>query len=87
MAIAAGTTAYSARIIKDVVDEIFIARNLNLLVPLSMTIIGLSLAKVSPATREVVMSRIGNRIAENQRRVTSSAEIRRRPSPLNPRAA
>ena len=71
MAIAAGTTAYSARIIKDVVDEIFIARNLNLLVPLSLTIIGLSLAKgFASYFQEVVMSRIGNRIvAENQRRV------------------
>src|SRR6185369_14895049 len=71
MAIAAGATAYSARIIKDVVDEIFIARNLAMLVPLSLAIIGLSLAKgFASYFQEVVMSRIGNRIvAENQRRL------------------
>src|SRR5262245_4571828 len=45
MAITAGATAFSARIIKDVVDEIFIARNLEMLVPLSLAIIGLSLSK------------------------------------------
>ena len=71
MVITAGTTAYSARIIKDVVDEIFIARNLNMLMPLSLAIIGLSLAKgFASYFQEVVMGRIGNRIvAENQRRV------------------
>jgi ATP-binding cassette subfamily B protein len=71
MVITAGTTAYSARIIKDVVDEIFIARNLSMLVPLSMAIIGLSLTKgFASYFQEVVMGRIGNRIvAENQRRV------------------
>ncbi len=71
MGIAAASTASSARIIKDVVDEIFIAHNLNMLVPLSLAIIGLSLTKgFSTYFQEVVLGRLGNRIvAENQRRV------------------
>ena len=90
MVVTAGTTAYSAQIIKYVVDEIFIARNLNMLVPLSLAIIGLSLAKgFASYFQEVVMSRIGNRIvAENQRRLyDSSAQVRRRPVHRSPRAA
>ena len=71
MTVAAVTTAYSARIIKDVVDEIFIARNLKMLVPLSLAIMGLSLAKgFANYFQEVVLGRLGSRIvAENQRRV------------------
>jgi ATP-binding cassette subfamily B protein len=71
MAVAAAATALSARIIKDVVDEIFIARYLPMLVPLSLAIIGLSLAKgFASYFQEVVLGRLGNRIvAENQRRL------------------
>ena len=71
MGVAAATTAYSAVIIKYVVDEIFIAHNLPMLVPLSLAIMGLSLGKgFANYFQEVVLGRLGNRIvAENQRRV------------------
>jgi ATP-binding cassette subfamily B protein len=71
MGVAAAATTLSATIIKYVVDEIFVAHNLNMLVPLSMGIIALSLTKGFAAySQEVVLSRLGNRIvAENQRRV------------------
>src|SRR5207244_3453086 len=71
MAITAGATAYSALIIKDVVDNIFVGHNLTMLVPLSLAIMVISLAKgFSSYFQEVVLGRIGNRIvAENQRRI------------------
>ena len=71
MGIAAASTAFSARIIKDVVDEIFIAHNLNMLVPLSLAIIALSLTKgFATYFQETILGRLGNRIvAENQRRI------------------
>jgi len=71
MAIAAASTAYSANIIKYVVDEIFVAHKIEMLLPLAFTIIGLSVTKgFATYFQEVVLGRIGNRIvAENQRRV------------------
>ncbi len=74
MAIAAGATALSATIIKYVVDEIFIAHNLNMLVPLSMGIVALSFTKgFASYFQEVVLGRLGNRIvAENQGRVPAT---------------
>src|SRR5258708_6300273 len=71
MGVAAIATALSATIIKYVIDEIFVARNLGMLLPLSLGIMALSLAKgFASYFQEVVLGRLGNRIvAENQRRV------------------
>ena len=71
MVVVASTTALSAYLMKFVVDEIFIAHNMALLVPLSLAIIGISLAKgLGAYGQEVALGRIGNRVvADNQRRV------------------
>ncbi len=65
------TTALSAWIMKLVVDEIFVKRVGEMLVPLSMAVIALSTSKgLATYGQEVLMGKIGNRIvAETQSRV------------------
>jgi len=73
LVVVSGTTAASAWLMKHVVDEIFIRRDVAMLLPLSLAIILLSTTKgFATYGQEVMMGRIGNRIvAEYQSRVYS----------------
>jgi ATP-binding cassette subfamily B protein len=68
MFIVAGTTAFSAWLMKDVVNLIFVDRAAGALVWLPAVVIGIFTAKgVSSYFQEVMLARIGNRmVAETQ---------------------
>src|SRR5215216_3955895 len=71
MLVAAGSTAFSAYLIGNVVNEAYVKRNLNGLVLLSLLTMLLFTAKgLATYGHAVILARIGNRvIAENQRQM------------------
>jgi len=69
MLVVAGTTAFSAWLMKDVINKIFVDRDPGAVVWLPALVIGLYTAKgVATYFQEVMLARIGNRmVAETQR--------------------
>lgn len=71
MAVVAGTTALTAWLMRDVINDVFVKQDRQALAWLPLVIAGLFIAKGSAAyIQEVVLSRIGNQIvAEMQKRL------------------